>query len=370
MGIMLKSKLHFKNFIFLSILILLISISGSYTVKSGDTLWDISSEFLQDPFKWTEIWNWNSYIDDPNLIYPGDKISIDGAESGAYSSNRKPGSLRNKSSMQKTPVNFYAEMQGFSNYQKPVIIKTESNQRPQTKSTSAQKLNQEIITVSPFFKKPIEKKIFFENQMNIHLYETNGELLKIMEEFEIHKGEIEGVKLNSLYQVYSVGKKYKKFNSKEILGNSIEIKGIAKVIRIYPTKSALVLIKCFGKITKKEKISPYQPQAPIAVKRYTPYENSNIKAQIVYISNQQIMFTPYTYIIIDGGSTVGFQTGDGVVLFDRSRKSKQPENKALGTGIVVRNQPNYSTILIKSVLPGPLNKGDFIIAKHSAKLTG
>lgn len=49
---------------------------ANYTVKEGDTLWDISSIFLEDPWRWPEIWQVNSTISDPDLIYPGDTLSL------------------------------------------------------------------------------------------------------------------------------------------------------------------------------------------------------------------------------------------------------------------------------------------------------
>ena len=47
-----------------------------YVVRDGDTLWDIACMFLKDPWRWVQVWQANPGIDDPNLIYPGDKILL------------------------------------------------------------------------------------------------------------------------------------------------------------------------------------------------------------------------------------------------------------------------------------------------------
>ena len=53
---------------------------GPYIVKKGDTLWGISRDLLQDPLLWPRLWEKNPAVKDPNLIYPGDRLTLPGKE--------------------------------------------------------------------------------------------------------------------------------------------------------------------------------------------------------------------------------------------------------------------------------------------------
>ncbi len=46
-----------------------------YTVKKGDTLWDLSKRFNNSAWKWPGMWSDNK-MSNPHLIYPGQKIKL------------------------------------------------------------------------------------------------------------------------------------------------------------------------------------------------------------------------------------------------------------------------------------------------------
>jgi LysM repeat protein len=58
----------------------LVAPEGPYVVKKGDTLWGISRDLLQDPLLWPRLWEQNSFISNPNLIFPGDQLVVPGKD--------------------------------------------------------------------------------------------------------------------------------------------------------------------------------------------------------------------------------------------------------------------------------------------------
>lgn len=47
-----------------------------YTIQKGDTLWDLSNQFYEDPYLWPQLWERNQYIQDAHWIYPGDPLVV------------------------------------------------------------------------------------------------------------------------------------------------------------------------------------------------------------------------------------------------------------------------------------------------------
>jgi hypothetical protein len=47
-----------------------------YTIKKGDTLWDLSQRFSDSPWQWPDLWSKNPHITNPHEIYPGQRIRL------------------------------------------------------------------------------------------------------------------------------------------------------------------------------------------------------------------------------------------------------------------------------------------------------
>ena len=79
----------------------------NYTVVKGDTLWDISGKFLSKPWKWPEIWHANPQVQNPHLIYPGDRLSlvyIDGQPRIMLNRGNSRGTIKLSPKVRSTPM--------------------------------------------------------------------------------------------------------------------------------------------------------------------------------------------------------------------------------------------------------------------------
>ncbi len=61
--------------------------TGQHIVRPGDTLWDLARRYLNDPFRWPEIFSLNrNVVRDPHWIYPSDRLLIPGRTGAIVSS--------------------------------------------------------------------------------------------------------------------------------------------------------------------------------------------------------------------------------------------------------------------------------------------
>jgi hypothetical protein len=47
-----------------------------HTIVKDDTLWGLATQYLESPWLWPELWEQNTYIENPDLIYPDDVLII------------------------------------------------------------------------------------------------------------------------------------------------------------------------------------------------------------------------------------------------------------------------------------------------------
>lgn len=47
-----------------------------YTVRRGDTLWDVTGRYYGNPWEWPRVWSYNPEVTNPHWIYPLDRLRL------------------------------------------------------------------------------------------------------------------------------------------------------------------------------------------------------------------------------------------------------------------------------------------------------
>lgn len=203
----------------------------SYTVKEGDTLWDISGLYLAQPWLWPQLWKLNPQVDNPHLIYPGDVLSLTfDAEGNPVLAINDDNPVIKVSPDTNSAVS-EAEVVAISG---PSGIKKLTPQiRKTIKSTKA-------VTTLPL--KMIRPFLTFEQALTEaeiaalpYVLGANEEWKNTIREQILYvKGELE---LGSSYGIYRKGKAYIDPATKELLGYETILVATGKVFRPGNTES-------------------------------------------------------------------------------------------------------------------------------------
>jgi hypothetical protein len=126
------------------------------------------------------------------------------------------------------------------------------------------------------------------------------------------------------------------------------------------------LIKCFGTISRHTRACPLTAPPEVAATSYRVATDDKLAAQVVWVAADQQFPQPYAYAIVDRGAGKGYRPGDMVLFLNRA--DGKITDKVLGDGIVVHAGEKASTILIRDLLPGIINRGDYTVIVQSAVL--
>lgn len=351
-------------------------VASAYIVKEGDTLWDLSDEFLKDPFAWPDLWENNRHIQDPHWIYPGDSLYLG-------DSTREEQILRIDPEMKKHPCqaavadsnlpkgitsagcddgdgrnNEFESMLGNLRDKDKKSKKTEKakdsyffKQRPEPKMFNGyyQILAPEIYTLdslkndSSFFSiRSGEKK-----EPLIHLPETEVVV-------GIGKNTYSNLKKGDLIEIVDAraievpGSKGKSFETYALL----RLSGIAKITAIGDTLSRAQIVQSFREIKiGQSKARLKQPLKPINVSGYAPEKNAEMDslAVIRYAMDPMLIIGAYSYVLIDKGFAEGYNTGDAIAVWEDDKSDASIPPRLLGRGIIARAVENESSVLIREI---------------------
>jgi len=292
-----------------------------YTIRKGDTLWDLSHRFFNTPWQWPYMWSENSQIANPHRIYPGDRIHLfqrKDIEKPVY----KNMNIEKEGVIEKEPLYYF-----YSSIDKIGFIRKEP-----------------VNPLGTIFKVKDDKEMI-----------SKGDLVYIRpnEDVSFIKG--------SKFTVYKTLKSLRDGETNSYIGIQYYLTGIVEIIKKEPQFVVARVAKSFRTIEVNDMLMPYVKRLPKIILTESKKE---LKGNIIVSEERASIIGDNTVAFINKGSKNGVKSGQSYTIFYQDKKRLDPAIKAdillppvdFGTLLVLHAEETTATVLItsseKSIYPG------------------
>lgn len=304
-----------------------------YTIKKGDTLWNISERFFDSPWQWPELWNKNKQIPNPHWIFPGERIRLYHREGIERVIKKQP--IVEEEKEEAIPVAALVKIEEESPYYYYPSI------------DNVGFIRKEPVTPSGIIFKVKDDKWLISERDLVYIK-------PVAKEHHLDPG--------SRYTVYRtlMPTKDKKFNAS--VGSQYYITGIVEVTQREPDFVLAKVIKSFRSIHINDHLIPYSRRSP----RITLTESTEeLDGKIIASEEHGNLIGDSTIAFIDKGDKDGVKSGQYYSIYyqetiqgDSESKKEAPITTPVefGTLLVLHTEQITSTVLItkanRSIQPG------------------
>ncbi|MBW1892963.1 MAG: LysM peptidoglycan-binding domain-containing protein [Deltaproteobacteria bacterium] len=288
-----------------------------YTVKKGDTLWDISKHFFDSPWVWPGLWSKNTQIKNPHLIYPGNRIRIF-QEDGVIKVVQVP-------------------------EEEVVPVQEEKSQEPEAELVLEPEVVEqpepEVKAEEPEKKEPVSKDDV------VFIKQGQGT-------------EVPDLIPGGLYTIYEMlDEPVKDHITGDFIGIQHYIKGVVEITEILQKDPVTIaegkIVKSFRAVKKDDCLMSYKRRAPDVTLSHSV---EGINGKIIASEERRSVFAEDSVAFIDKGDADGVRPGQEYVIFYQAMTEPVVKNVDVGTFLVLHTEKQTSTVIItkstRGIAPG------------------
>lgn len=279
----------------------------TYTVKKGDTLWDISGVFLKNPFKWPVIWEKNPKVKDPHWIYPGDVLII-----------LPSGEIRKKVAEEAAPVPAQEEKKEEAKEPAPVEAPAVAQPEPVKEVPAAVQPVAIPVQTKQTLRYPGLERVGFitsDGESSIGKIVDAKEdklMLSTGDDVYMDTGEEKGVKKGDKFTIYRTGAPVYHPVTRKLVGHQIEVLGTVEVTSPHDKVSEGQILESFDAISRGDNLKSVEPApAEIVIKK----SEASIEALVIANKKGTVEMAEGDIVFLDKGKKAGIEAGNMLMVY-------------------------------------------------------
>jgi len=314
-----------------------------YTVKKGDTLWDLSQRFSDTPYLWPDLWSDNSQIANPHLIYPGQRIRL---------FRRTDIEKEAKPVIEEKPIETKAP---------PIEVEPEEVPQIATKEIPEAKPVSKTYRYPPIDSVGFIKKKALTPEGFIFKVKEDKKLISTGDIVYISQNESNSLIPGGRHTVYRTLEPIKDETTGKFIGIQHYLLGIIEITNTAPRFAIAKVIRSFSNIQVNDKLIPYKRRSINIMQRKS---KEGLLGKIIVSEQHNILIGDRTTAFINKGEDDGVKPGQYYSIFYQdkssiasgSRKKIPLDAIIFGKFIVLHTEKTTSTVYIistnRQIYPG------------------
>ena len=317
-----------------------------HTVDKGDTLWDLSQQYLGSPWYWPKVWSYNPEIANPHWIYPGNKVRFFPAGE-EVPSRVEAGTGPGEMIAEEGEIQAATEL-GPVNGESLVSVTGKIGYVPQA--------NTLVMTKGFVTAKEVEEAGRVDSSF------SEAEMLSYPETVYVRFKRKIDAKVGDRYLVYRTVQEVKHpKDDKKRVGFLTELAGTVRVLRVGDKYVTAQITETWDPIMRGDLVGPYGERVMdrVAIKPNT----KNVKATVVIPMVPFLSFTgEHHFLVMDKGSADGVEVGNTftilhredtvgkLLLEEKTDKSKELPDEPVAVCMVTEVKERTSNCLLTTSL--------------------
>ncbi len=322
--------------------------SSNYQIVRHDNLWNLAKEYLGQGEQWRDIWKRNRYIDNPNLIYPGNRLVIPGIPT-------KTAAL--KENMNKEPQ-LYNREKNFNQLVDGLFTDT-MPQKPQAKEYTNQRIGVTASDYSALFTEPaLRATPFIWKKMNSegvalpgvgHIDDKSRQIYNKNRTVKVVPDRGTTFAMGDTLDIF---RSVKTINKGTASSQLVEPVGTGVIVNAKATDATLKIIELWGVVKHDDRLVPANENIHTSQRVISLQKNPNaLETGLLTKVKDHVTIHPFEMLILDKGTSNGVKAGNLFHVYEmiEEKDSKKVAPFPSMEGVVVLTNDNSATIKITNI---------------------